>query len=45
MFQQLSYEGNHEMRAGASRDCHVIYNVSPDTSWEVYRVDRDRDEG
>ena len=45
VFQQLSYEGNHEMRGGASRDCHVIYNVSPDPSWEVYRVDRDRDEG
>jgi arylsulfatase A-like enzyme len=41
VFQQLSYEGNHEMRGGASRACHVIYNVSPDTSWEVYRVDRD----
>lgn len=41
VFQQLSYEGNHEMRGGASRQCHVIYNVSPDTSWEVYRVDRD----
>jgi hypothetical protein len=41
IFQQLSYENNHEMRAGASRDCHVIYNMSPDTSWEVYRVDRD----
>lgn len=41
VFQQLSYEGNHEMRAGASRQCHVIYNVSPDTSWEVYRTDRD----
>ena len=41
MFQQLSYENNHEMRAGVSRNCHVIYNVSPDTSWEVYRIDRD----
>ncbi len=41
VFQQLSYEGNHEMRAGVSATCHVIYNVSPDTSWEVYRVDRD----
>jgi arylsulfatase A-like enzyme len=41
VFQQLSFEGNHEMRAGASSDCHVIYNVSPDTSWEVYRIDRD----
>jgi len=41
IFQQLSYEGNHEMRAGIDARCHVIYNVSPDTSWEVYRVDRD----
>lgn len=41
IFQQLSYEGNHEMRAGIDDRCHVIYNVSPDTSWEVYRVDRD----
>ena len=29
------------MRAGVSARCHVIYNVSPDTSWEVYRLDRD----
>ncbi len=41
VFQQLSFEGNHELRAGASRDCHVIYNISPATSWEVYRIDRD----
>lgn len=41
IFQQLSYEGNHEIRAGVDARCHVIYNVSPDTSWEVYRVDRD----
>jgi arylsulfatase A-like enzyme len=41
VLQQLSYEGNHEMRAGVDARCHVIYNVSPDTSWEVYRLDRD----
>ncbi|HUS67200.1 MAG TPA: sulfatase/phosphatase domain-containing protein, partial [Kofleriaceae bacterium] len=41
VFQQLSYEGNHEMRAAATARCHVIYNVSPDSSWEVYRVDTD----
>ena len=41
IFQQLSYEGNHELRAGVSARCHVIYNVSPDPGWEVYRVDRD----
>ena len=39
--QQLSYEGKHEMRAAAGKDCHVIYNVSPDTSWEIYRLDED----
>jgi hypothetical protein len=41
VFQQLSYEGNHEMRAGVDARCHVIYNAGPDTSWEVYRIDRD----
>ena len=41
VFQQLSYEGNHEHRGAASRDCHVLYNASPVTSWEVYRLDRD----
>ena len=41
VFQQLSYENNHEVRAGVGRQCHVIYNVSPETSWEVYRFDRD----
>ncbi|MDB4953166.1 MAG: sulfatase [Myxococcales bacterium] len=41
IFQQLSFEGNHEMRAAVSKQCHVIYNVSPDTSWESYRIDLD----
>jgi arylsulfatase A-like enzyme len=41
VIQQLSYEGNHELRGGASQQCHVIYNASPDPSWEVYRIDRD----
>lgn len=41
VFQQLSYENNHEMRGGADARCHVIYNVSPETSWETYRIDRD----
>jgi arylsulfatase A-like enzyme len=41
LFQQLSYENHHEMRAAVDRRCHVIYNVSPHTSWEVYRVDTD----
>ena len=41
VFQQLSYENNNEMRAAVSQRCHVIYNVSPHTSWEVYRIDLD----
>jgi arylsulfatase A-like enzyme len=45
VYQQLSFENNNEKRGGASQRCHVIYNVSPDTSWEVYRLDRDPNEG
>ncbi|NVB81200.1 MAG: sulfatase-like hydrolase/transferase [Kofleriaceae bacterium] len=41
VYQQLSFENNNEYRAGVDARCHVIYNVSPQTSWEVYRVDRD----
>ena len=44
IWQQLSYEGDHELRAAASRACHVIYNVSPSSSWEVYQLDRDPEE-
>lgn len=44
IWQQLSYEGNHELRGAASQACHVLYNVSPAASWEVYRLDEDRDE-
>ena len=44
VFQQLSFENNNEKRGGVDEQCHVIYNVSPDPSWEVYRVDRDPDE-
>jgi hypothetical protein len=41
VFQQLSYENNNEKRGASDGACHVIYNVSPDPSWEVYRFDRD----
>ena len=41
VFQQLSFENNNEKRGAADGECHVIYNVSPDPSWEVYRTDRD----
>ncbi len=41
VFQQLSYEGNHEKRGAATARCHVLYNVSPHTSWEIYDLTRD----
>jgi choline-sulfatase len=41
VFQQLSYEGNQEHRGAIDRRCHVLYHVSPHTSWEAYRIDRD----
>jgi choline-sulfatase len=41
VFQQLSYEGNHEKRGAATSRCHVLYNISPHTSWELYDVSRD----
>ena len=44
VWQQLSYENNNEKRGGVDEHCHVIYNVSPESSWEVYRVDRDPNE-
>jgi len=41
VYQQLSYENNNEHRAAVDARCHVLYNISPETNWEVYRVDRD----
>jgi choline-sulfatase len=41
IFQQLSFENNNEMRGAANQHCHVIYNISPHTSWELYRIDID----
>lgn len=44
VFQQLSYENNNEMRGAANAACHVIYNVSPNLSWELYRLGPDPEE-
>jgi arylsulfatase A-like enzyme len=41
VFQQLSFENNNEKRGAADGTCHVIYNVSPDPSWEVYKDPHD----
>jgi choline-sulfatase len=42
--QQVSYENNTEKRGGATATCHVLYNVSPHTSWEIYDLSRDPSE-
>jgi arylsulfatase A-like enzyme len=44
VFQQLSYENNNEYRGAASKKCHVLYNVSPSTSWELYHLESDPQE-
>jgi arylsulfatase A-like enzyme len=44
VFQQLSFENNNEKRGGVDGRCHVIYNVSPDPSWEVYDLTTDPNE-
>lgn len=44
IIQELSYENNNEQRGAVDGTCHVIYNVSPDTSWEAYRIADDPDE-
>lgn len=36
IIQQLSYENNNEQRGAVDGSCHVIYTISPDTSWEAY---------
>ena len=41
VFQQLSFENNNEMRGAASKQCHIIFNVSPHRSWETYEIDTD----
>lgn len=41
VFQQLSYENNNEYRAAVSAKCHIMFNVSPNLSWELYRIDKD----
>ena len=41
VFQQVQYEGNHDKRGAASAHCHVLYDITPHTSWQVYDVERD----
>jgi len=44
VFQQVSWSGTHDIRGAASARCHVIYNIRPHSSWELYRIDEDPDE-
>jgi arylsulfatase A-like enzyme len=41
VFQQVQYEGNHDKRGAASARCHVLYDISPHTSWQLYDLERD----
>ena len=41
VFQQVQYEGDHDKRGAASARCHVLYDISPHTAWQVYDVERD----
>lgn len=41
VFQQVQYEGNHDKRGAADSRCHVLYDISPHTAWQLYDVERD----
>ncbi|HVV86552.1 MAG TPA: sulfatase-like hydrolase/transferase [Kofleriaceae bacterium] len=41
VFQQVQYEGNHDKRGAATAHCHVLYDITPHTSWQIYDLDRD----
>jgi arylsulfatase A-like enzyme len=43
VFQQVAWTGN-DIRGAASAECHVIHNVRPHSSWELYRVETDPNE-
>ncbi len=43
VFQQVAWTGN-DIRGAASAECHVIYNVRPHSSWELYHLETDPDE-
>jgi len=45
VFQQVEWGGgSNDIRGGASARCHVIYNIRPHSSWELYRVEEDPNE-
>src|SRR5262249_53530494 len=44
VFQEVSYENEHERRAVATDKWHLIYNMSPDSSWELYDLSIDPNE-
>ncbi|HKA87766.1 MAG TPA: sulfatase-like hydrolase/transferase [Haliangiales bacterium] len=41
VFQEVSYEGPHERRALATRRWHLLYNMVPDNTFELYDLAAD----
>ncbi len=41
VFQQVQYEGNHDKRGAATAHCHVLYDITPHTGWQIYDDARD----
>ena len=41
IYQEVSYEGNHEKRALATRTRHLLYSISPVRSFELYDLAAD----
>ncbi|RLB55441.1 MAG: hypothetical protein DRJ42_06280 [Deltaproteobacteria bacterium] len=46
VFQHVEWgaSGHNDIRGAASAECHVIHNVSPHSSWELYRTAVDPNE-
>lgn len=41
IFQEVSFEGNHERRGVVTRRWHLLFNQSPDNTWELYDLAND----
>jgi arylsulfatase A-like enzyme len=45
-FQQVAWgaQNANDIRGAASSRCHIIHNIRPHSSWELYRIDLDPNE-
>jgi arylsulfatase A-like enzyme len=41
VFQEVSFEGPTERRAAATKKWHLLYNMVPDNTWELYDLEKD----